>query len=283
MARRRYGITAPLVVHCHHWEPTRGSVALERWALRQAELVVVDSEAVIEQLHQAGVHPRTLRVVPCGAGAQYHPGPVGTPARVRWLPSGTRHLVVAMGPLIPRKRPYVALETMARVMRGRRDVRFVWLGGGPLLAGCRVEARRLGIANQVVFPGHLTESEKLDLLRLATVFLHTSRLEGFPLAVLEAMGCGVPPVVLQAGIMPSLMRADTCRLGAPRPGVAGVAVADDRDLADAIRLLLDDSRYRDRLAEQARQRVDTDFRFEHTVAATETAYTELLITHASRP
>lgn len=54
----------------------------------------------------------------------------------------------------------------------------------------------LGIASRVVMPGPVYELEaKYGALASADCFILTSRFEGFPLTVLEAMGCGTPVIV----------------------------------------------------------------------------------------
>lgn len=53
-------------------------------------------------------------------------------------------------------------------------------------------AHALGIAGQVVFHGAKFGEEKYRLMAQGDVFLHTSRMEGFPMAVLEAAALGLP-------------------------------------------------------------------------------------------
>ena len=70
-----------------------------------------------------------------------------------------------------------------------------------LIAGCgddqprlTAKAQSLGVADRVCFIGHVPESDKADLLRLADVFAMPGRGEGFGIVYLEAMACGVPVV-----------------------------------------------------------------------------------------
>jgi glycosyltransferase involved in cell wall biosynthesis len=67
-----------------------------------------------------------------------------------------------------------------------------WRGERSRLEGM---ARDLGIAAHVVFAGPAYGQEKFDLLAGAAVFVHTSRWEGLPSAVLEAAASGKPCLV----------------------------------------------------------------------------------------
>ena len=59
-------------------------------------------------------------------------------------------------------------------------------------------ASDLGIADRVIFHGKKFGKEKYDLLHKMDVFLHTSRMEGFPTAVLEAAALKIPTITSEA-------------------------------------------------------------------------------------
>ncbi len=56
----------------------------------------------------------------------------------------------------------------------------------------------LGISDRVIFHGKKFGKEKFDLLNQMDVFLHTSRMEGFPTAVLEAAALKIPTITSEA-------------------------------------------------------------------------------------
>jgi len=67
-------------------------------------------------------------------------------------------------------------------------------------------AEKLGIANKVVFHGALFGLPKFRTLRQFDVFLHTSRMEGFPMAVLEAAALSIPCLTSDATNINSYIR-----------------------------------------------------------------------------
>jgi len=85
--------------------------------------------------------------------------------------------------------------------------RYIYLGGEGTLeligdsderADLEKLANDLGIAEKVIFHGKKFGKEKFDLLSKMDVFLHTSRMEGFPTAVLEAAGMRIPTITSDA-------------------------------------------------------------------------------------
>src|SRR5262249_26047245 len=64
--------------------------------------------------------------------------------------------------------------------------------------------RSLGLAKQVVFTGPVVGAPKIALLYSADLFVLTSRSEGFPMAILEAMACARPIVATQASNFPEI-------------------------------------------------------------------------------
>lgn len=254
IAKRRYRITAPLVVTVHHWEPTRASERLERWVLGHADCVVVDSNFVVGQLREVGITPERMRVVPCGVGPEYRPG-------------GTRQpIVLAMGPLVARKRPLVALRAFHQAFAKRSEMRFVWIGAGPLRSICEREVDRLGLGGRATFLGHVSEFAKRELLRSATVFLHASLLEGHPLSVLEAMASGAPVVARRAASLPEILD----------DGRAGWLAYDDDNLAMGLSAFVAGPLGRDEVARRGRARVRDCYAWDRTVERTEAVYRELV-------
>jgi len=82
---------------------------------------------------------------------------------------------------------------------------------------------RLGIADQVVLPGRVSEAEKLALYQGAAVYVTPSSYEGFGLTALEAMACGVPVIASNRTSLPEVISD------------AGLLVElDSRSLADAM-------------------------------------------------
>ena len=113
-------------------------------------------------------------------------GPDRTALRARLGLPEEKVLFVYGGGFIQRKNQQEAIEGFLK-MEGRAGAALVLLGDGPDLEPLR---RTFGEAKGVLFPGRVTNVS--DYLRASDIYLTTSRSEGLPNGVLEAMACGLP-------------------------------------------------------------------------------------------
>jgi len=116
--------------------------------------------------------------------------------------------VLFLGNLGARKGVPELLEAFAKVAVPCR----LSMAGGEEDPGATAWARErciaLGVADRVDFLGPVVGEAKESLLQSADVFVLPSRAEGLPMALLEAMGHGLPPVVTRVGAMPSVVEDD---------------------------------------------------------------------------
>jgi glycosyltransferase involved in cell wall biosynthesis len=167
--------------------------------------------------------------------------------------------------LAPQKAPEVFVRAAACVHRVRSDVRFWLIGDGELRAPLEALAQQLGAAPIVEFLGHRRDVPAL--LRALDLFVLTSRYEGLPYSVLEAMACGLPVIATRAPGTVDVVE----------DGVTGLLAALDapEEIAGAILALLDDPRRARALGEAGRRRVKGSFSLEAMLSAHATLYQEL--------
>ncbi len=150
-------------------------------------------------------------------------------------------VVGTIGRLNAQKGHRYLLDAAARLLAGLPRARVLVAGDGDLMEALRAQAAALGIAGQVVFPGHRTDVP--DLLGALDVFCISSLYEGTPLALFEAMAAG------KAIVSTSV---DGCR-EVLEDGVTGVLVppADAGALAVGLERVLADGALRAALGRQA--------------------------------
>jgi len=220
----------PVVLHHHHLYPRWAR--LEAAIARRADAVVTVSEHSKRELVALGVPAERVHVVLEGIA---RPEPTGGWAAA-WPGPGLR--LLHLGRLEPRKRPDLAIDTLAAVRATGTDASLVVAGEGPREA---LEARAAG--QPVRFAGRVSEQDKWRLYDSADVLLFGSTLEGFGLVIAEAQSRGVP-VVAAAG---------TATAEALDPGASGLLAAPTADaFAAAVRELADDAR-RAAMGERARE------------------------------
>ena len=197
-------------------------------AFRASRCIVANSGDVATYIQRHYRAPAArIRVVYNGVDTErFHP-PQPPPHR----PSGP---IVSIGRLVEQKNHALFLDAAARLAQRLPDARFVIVGDGPLRLWLEAQARDRGIADRVTFAG-----ERLDVdvvLRGASLFWLTSRWEGMPNVVLEALASGVPVVAADVGGTRELIHA----------GVDGFVVrADDPQafVEPSLALLTDATRW----------------------------------------
>lgn len=99
-------------------------------------------------------------------------------------------LILAVGRLVPQKRPLVFLELAQRIHSRLPKTQFLWVGDGALASDWDAAVAQNSLAPFVRRVGW--QQNVRDYLFAADVFLHTAEFEGLPLAILEALSAGLP-------------------------------------------------------------------------------------------
>jgi len=160
--------------------------------------------------------------------------------------------VLTMGRLSYQKHPELFVRMAARVAAARPDVRFVMAGAGfagPLERRIRALVTDLGLEGRLELVPWASKGEALRLMSESTVFVLTSRFEGMPNSVLEAMMLSKPVVVTDVDGNRDVVT----------DGVTGLVVSSDETrVGDAVLRLLGDSALAERLGLAAREAVERE-------------------------
>ena len=215
---------------------------LRRWFYPTAAGIVVQTKAT------AGWARRWLpsdRVVVIPNPVVPPPAPTGDVVRDR-MPSDGR-VMLAMGRLERQKGFDLLLAAFSLVARDHPGWRLVILGEGPERAALEREIHERGLAERVKLPGVSKDPE--EWLRVCDLFVLSSRYEGFPNVLGEAMACGLPVVSFDCPVGPGEMITH---------GENGLLVpaGDVSALAAALRRLIDDPDEAARMADRATRVVE---------------------------
>lgn len=159
-----------------------------------------------------------------------------------WFGNGEPPVILGVGRLVRAKGFDVLIEAFAITLK-RRPMRLVIVGEGPERSALEQKARQLGLAAHVDFVGF--DQNPHRYMRRAAVFVLSSRWEGLPAVLIEALATGVPVVSTDCPSGPREILLD---------GKIGELVPVDapNDLAEAILKVLDE--WTPENAESARRR-----------------------------
>jgi glycosyltransferase involved in cell wall biosynthesis len=104
---------------------------------------------------------------------------------------------ITVGRLIPRKRLGLLLEGFAKSFDP--NLRLLLVGEGPEEKRLRKRVEELQLAKRVQFLGALPDEKKFQYLANSDAYVCVSSHEGFGLAFLEAMACGLPVIAPNTG------------------------------------------------------------------------------------
>jgi len=179
---------------------------------------------------------------------------------------GAEPVVTYAGRLHYIKGPDVFFGAAADLAMRCPSTTFLLIGEGPMRAELAERAAELGLALSIRLPGHVPSL--FEVLRKSAVFVCSSRTEGFPTVVLEAMAAGVPVVASNVGGVPELIK--------DRVNGFLFESENQEQLATLMEGLLLDKGTARAVAARARERVRREFRFEDTVERIERLYLRLL-------
>lgn len=200
----------PVVLSLHtagHDEPPaiRAQGRLAWWAYSTADLYLSVSPALVEACLAAGLPADRVRLVTNGIDLErFAPASAAERADLRaqlGLPAD-RPVVLFVGFFSREKQPQVLLDAWLELQREpARACTLVFVGAthskyfevdDDLAGRMRARARERGLEDRLVFAGQTHRVE--DYYRTADLFALPSGREGLPIALLEAMACGLPAV-----------------------------------------------------------------------------------------
>ena len=204
-------------------------------AYRQFDAIVAVGERVAADLSawpmRACIDRRRLETIPNGVDTDLFRPDAAARARVRQALGFAEDLrvVVSASRLHPQKGLDLGLDAFARLAGRRADLRYLIVGEGPESRALQRRADDLGVADRVHFAGGVRREEVAGYLNAADVMsFTTTRAEGNPLNVLEALSAGLPVVASR----------HLYRNGAPSEAIVLVDPGDPAAVAAALQRAL---------------------------------------------
>lgn len=236
------GLNIPVVVS-ERIDPARYPIGriweqMRQWTYPFADRIVVQTKGTLNYF-SSKLQARTCTI----------PNPVLLQLKVK-EPSdkllGERSLI-AMGRLDKQKGFDLLLQAFAQLKARYPEWTLMILGEGALRSELESLRNQLGLTERVHFLGQVKNPSKF--LKQADLFILSSRFEGFPNALCEAMACGLPVISTDCPSGPrEIVRHDLDGILVPNEDVLALAAAMER--------LMSDEGYRKRLAARAPEVVE---------------------------
>ena len=262
----------PIVAHVRQEiEPPK----VQRYQLDRVEAVIAISRQVEQSLVAGGVSAKKVRTVYSGIDLS-EKEPAHNDEAIRLmigLPKGAV-LLGTVANLFPRKGYEVMLRALPAIIRAIPTVHYVIVGSDDHDYADRLQklALELKIADRVHIVGF--QDPVQPFLAALDLYVHPALMEGFGIAVVEAMAMGKAVVATTTGGLPEVVAQGETGLLVP-PG-------EIESLAATVVSLLEDSIRREQMGRCGRARARERFSLDASVRHMEQVYGEVLATQKGR-
>jgi glycosyltransferase involved in cell wall biosynthesis len=263
LAARSLGV--PALFTAHGWAFTDGVPALQRFGARWIER---GASTLAQLIILVSEYDRRIAISSSVGGADrlrvIHNGMPDVSLGERARPDLAPPRIVMIGRFAEQKDHGTLFRALAQLRESDWSLDLV--GDGPLREGAQALVLELGLEDRVSFLGMRTDVS--SLLARAQIYVLSSRWEGLPRSIIEAMRAGLPVVASDVGGVAELVE----------DGSTGCLVArgDVDGLAARLGELLGSSELRLLLGKQGRMRYESEFTFERMYESTLASYREVV-------
>jgi glycosyltransferase involved in cell wall biosynthesis len=220
----------PVVSTCHTWHDTglkdRIYGTIDRWVLRSFDAIIAVSSDVERRLLKAGVLPARIYRIRNGID-------IGVFGReVASKDQANEPLIVGLACRLAHEKGIdLFAKTAAIILKQHQDVRFRVAGDGDQKTAFEDLLRELKISSSVKVLGRVEDMPKF--FSSIDVLISSSRSEGFPMGLLEAMASRVPIVATSVGEVPQIVKNNETGILVPAGDVDALAAGTIALLTDA--------------------------------------------------
>lgn len=187
-----------IVATYFHFEKNFIFNLIDRLLIKKWDHIITISETTRNILiKRYKISPEKITQSYCGISEKYKEN------KKREIDNKTKKQLTFCGYLIKRKNISFIIDIVKNL--GDMDINFNVIGNGPELNALKKYARQNNIDEKITFWGFLEEDKKIEILQSSDIFIFPSLMEGFGLAPVEAMACGIPTIVSDRGSLPEVV------------------------------------------------------------------------------
>jgi glycosyltransferase involved in cell wall biosynthesis len=196
----------------------------------------------------------------------FNPGKEGAIIRNQFNIPTQATVICTIGVFRFQKRFELWLEIASEILKVQPDVHFIIVGDGPLIGQILAKRSELKLEKHVHMAG--LQADVRPYLAASDIYMMSSIFEGLPIALLEAMACGLPIITTDAGGIKEVVRHE----------IEGLVcnVDEPKKLTDFANRLITEISLRQQLAINARLRIVKDFSMRKMVDELENLYRQFV-------
>lgn len=162
--------------------------------------------------------------------------------------------LLTVGRLIKKKGHEYFLHALVDVINKHKNIEYKIAGDGPLRTYLEDMVNRLGISNNVIFTGPVSQEKVIGLYSESHIFVLPSISEGLPVVLMEAHANGMPVVATEISGIPEITI----------DGESGflVPAANEIMLKEKVLILINNCKYWQRMGVEGRRIVEKEFNIE---------------------
>jgi glycosyltransferase involved in cell wall biosynthesis len=242
---------------------------LDKFSLRFCKKIIAVSEEIKSDLVRSGIAESSIVVIQNAVQNSYHVGFYENERlrRRQLLQIGKDEFVIGYVGRLSEEKGVRYLIEAGLILKGKGiPFRIIVVGDGPERKVLEDLAKGKDLGERIIFVGFQGDAE--NWMTAMDVFVLPSLTEGTPMALLEAMACGIPVVASSVG-------------GVPRVVVSGnngilVAPRKSEEIADAVKGLYETEGLRETLAEEAKRTIRSEFYIDGWVRKIEAEYLQTI-------
>ncbi len=179
-----------------------------------------------------------------------------------------KKFLLFLGRINEKKGIELLLESFVNILKKEKGLFLILAGSGTKEYQVEIKklVSKLGLEKNVIFTGLVTENEKIELLKLASLFVLTSHSDVHPIAVQDALTMSLPVVITEACDYPEVKEYD-----------AGIIVDEDSDqITNVILDIINNEERLREMSKNARKLVLEKFQLKVQIKKYEEMYNDVI-------
>jgi len=167
-------------------------------AMKKSAYITVESSYMRDEIVKNGIHKSKINLIPFGTDRNVFFPPLNKSKIREKLGLGSEPLIISTRRFESIYNIECLLESMPIILSANPEVKLLLLGSGRLENKLKIMAKKMKISKSIIFTGFLRHEHLSDYLKAADIYVSTSLSDSSSVSLLEAMSCGLAPVVSDA-------------------------------------------------------------------------------------